>query len=166
MGWDRAKAKATPTYALTLAAPGVEAKPDDVLAFHLADAKQDPSPPLDEEKATEGKKDGSKKQEAKRDESPKPIDFTVEVEDSAGHTARLPLGHFRRLQPRIEAQVPKAAWLEDTKPSELVFDTFEMPLAAFRETAPGLDPSRLRAVRFLFDRTEKGVVVLDDLAIR
>jgi hypothetical protein len=62
--------------------------------------------------------------------------------------------------------VPKAVWLSTEKPSELVFDTFELPLAAFKEATPGLDPSRLRAVRFLFDRTEKGIVVLDDLAIR
>jgi hypothetical protein len=102
----------------------------------------------------------------KKDESPKPIDLTVEIEDAGGRTGRLPLGRFRLLQPQVEAQVAKAAWLSDEKPSELVFDTFEIPLAAFRETTPGLDPSRLRAVRFLFDRTAKGVVVLDDLAIR
>ncbi len=167
LGWDRAKAKGTPSYALTLAAPGVETKPDDVLAFHLTDAKQDPTPPLDEEKAGKGqKKDASEKKEAKKDEAPKPIDFTVEVEDGAGRTARLPLGHFRMLQPRVEAQVPKAAWLSSEKSSELVFDSFELALAAFREASPGLDPSRLRAVRLLFDRTEKGVVVLDDLALR
>lgn len=67
---------------------------------------------------------------------------------------------------RRTSQVPKAAWLSDEKPSELVFDAFEMPLSAFREATPGLDPSRLRAVRFIFDRTVKGVIVLDDLAIR
>jgi dienelactone hydrolase len=167
LGWDREKAKATPSYALLLAAPGVETKPEDVLAFHLADAKQDPSPPLDEDKAgKEEKKDAPKKEEAKKDEAPKPIDFTVELEDAQGHTARLALAHFRLLQPRIEAQVAKAAWLSSEKSSELVFDSFELPLAAFREASPGLDPSRLRAVRFLFDRTEKGVVVLDDLALR
>jgi dienelactone hydrolase len=167
LGWNRGKVKATPSYALLLPEPGVAAGPDDVLAFHLADAKQEPSPPLDEEKAgKDERRDVSKKKEAKKDENPKPIDFTVEVEDAAGRTARLPLGHFRLLQPRIEAQVAKAGWLEDGRSSDLVFDSFELPLAAFREASPGLDPSRLRAVRFLFDRTEKGVVVLDDLALR
>jgi dienelactone hydrolase len=161
LGWDREKSKATPSYALLLPEPGVEAGPDRVLAFHLADAKQDPSPPLDEEKS--GK---APKNKAKKDETPKPIDLTVEIEDAAGRTGRLPLGRFRLLQPQIEAQVTKAAWLSDQKPSELVFDAFELPLAAFREATPGLDPSRLRAVRLLFDRTEKGVIVLDDLAIR
>ncbi len=173
LGWNREKAKATPSYALLLPEPGVEAGPADVLAFHLADAKQDPSPPLDEEKASEDekKKDGSepeksKKDEPKKDEAAKPIDFTIEVEDAAGRTARLALGRFRLLQPQVEAQVAKAAWMSPEKPSELVFDTFELPLVAFREATPSLDPSRLRAVRFLFDRTEKGVVVLDDLAVR
>jgi dienelactone hydrolase len=166
LGWDREKAKTTPSYALVLPDPGVEAGPDDVLAFHLADAKQDPSPPLDEEKDGARKEESREDAGAKEEQTPKPIDFTVEVEDAGGRTARLPLSRFRLLQPRVETQVPKAAWLSTEKPSELVFDTFELPLAAFREASPGLDPSRLRAVRFLFDRTEKGVVVLDDLAIR
>jgi hypothetical protein len=185
LGWNREKAKDLPTYALLLPEPGLEAGPDQVLAFHLADAKQDPSPPLDEENAGEGsgdeKKgekagDESKTRDAKGDDAkkkgddkekpPKPIDLTVEVEDASGRTARLPLGRFRLLQPQIEAQVPKAAWLSAEKPSELVFDTFELPLAAFREATSELDPSSLRAVRLLFDRIDKGVVVLDDLAIR
>jgi dienelactone hydrolase len=161
LGWNREKSKATPSYALLLPEPGVEAGPDRVLAFHLADAKQDPSPPLDEEKAGKPAPDS-----AKKGEPPKPIDLSVEIEAADGHTARLPLGRFRLLQPQVEAQVPKAAWLSDEKPSELVFDAFEMPLSVFREATPGLDPSRLRAVRFIFDRTVKGVIVLDDLAIR
>jgi hypothetical protein len=161
LGWNRKKAKATPSYALLLPEPGVEAGADRVLAFHLADAKQDPSPPLDEGKESKAPKDA-----AKKDETPKPIDLTVEIEDAGGRTARLPLGRFRLLQPQVEAQVDKAAWLSDEKSSELVLDAFELPLAAFREANPGLDLSRLRAVRFVFDRTDKGVIVLDDLAIR
>jgi dienelactone hydrolase len=166
LGWNREKPKATPFYALLLPEPGAQAGPDSVLAFHLADAKQEPSPPLGEEKPGEASKEETREAASKKDEPPKPIDLTVEVEDAGGRTARLPLGRFRLLQPQVEAQVAKAAWLSTEKPSELVFDTFEMPLAAFREATPGLDPSRLRAVRFLFDRTEKGVIVLDDLAIR
>jgi dienelactone hydrolase len=162
LGWDRKTAKATPSYALLLPEPGVEAGPGAVLAFHLADAKQDPSPPLDEDKDGKPKKP----EKGKKDEAPKPIDLTVEIEDAAGRTARVSLDRFRLLQPQIEAHVPKAAWFSDEARSELVFDAFELSLSAFREATPELDPSRLRAVRFLFDRTDKGVVVLDDLAIR
>ncbi len=161
LGWDREKVKATPSYALLLPAPGVEAGPERVLAFHLSDAKQDPSPPLDEAKS--GK---AAKKEAKKNGTSKPIDLSIEVEDGNGRTARLALGRFRPLQRQIEAQVTKAAWLADQKPSELVFDAFELPLSAFREGTPGLDVSRLRALRLVFDRTDKGVIVLDDLAIR
>jgi dienelactone hydrolase len=161
LGWNRETTKATPTYALLLPEPGLQTGPDRVLAFHLADAKQDPSPPLGEEKPAK-----SPKKPAAKDDTPKPIDLTIETEDEDGHTARLPLGRFRLLQPRIEAQVAKAAWLSDEPPSELVFDAFEMPLAAFREATPALDLSRVRAIRFVFDRTEKGMVVLDDVAIR
>jgi dienelactone hydrolase len=160
LGWDRSKAKTLPSYALFLPEPGVEGK-DRVLAFHLADAKQDPSPPLDEKKPATASKDV-----AEKEKEPKPIDLTVEIEDGGGRTARLSLGRFRPLQPQIESQVPKAAWFSTEKTSELVFDNVEMPLDAFAKAAPGLDPARLRAIRFLFDRSEKGVIVLDDLAIR
>ena len=50
LGWNREKAKATPSYALLLPEPGLAVGPHRVLAFHLADAKQEPTPPPDEEK--------------------------------------------------------------------------------------------------------------------
>ena len=102
LGWNREKAKATPSYALILPEPGMEAEPGRVLAFHLADAKQDPSPPLDEEKPGKAPKNA-----AQKDETPEPIDLTVEIEDAAGRTARLALGRFKLLQPQIEAQVTR-----------------------------------------------------------
>jgi len=161
LGWDRAKAKGMPSYSLLLPEPGLDVGPDRVLAFHLADAKQEPSAPLGEERVANKAPEPKKKPETS-----KPIDLSVEVGDANAHTARLALGRFRLLQPQIEAQVAKAAWFSDESPSELVFDAFEVPLAAFRDATPGLDLSRLRTVRLVFDRTDKGVVVLDDLAIR
>jgi len=160
LGWDRAKAKGTPSYSLLLPEPGLDGGPDRVLAFHLADARQEPSPPLGAEKA------GKAPKPKKKPDTAKPIDLSVEVGDADGRAARLALGRFRLLQPQIEAQVAKAAWFSDESPSELVFDAFEVPLAALRDATPGLDLSRLRTVRFVFDRTDEGVVVLDDLAIR
>ena len=99
LGWDRTKAKATPSYTLTLAAPGVETRPDDVLAFHLADAKQGPSPPLDEENA----KGGARRRDQLA-ESLGALEVRLSTDD---------LG-------RIESAVPRGAAAGDRYPTPLM----------------------------------------------
>jgi hypothetical protein len=47
-----------------------------------------------------------------------------------------------------------------------VFQTFDFPLADFAAANPALDPARLRRVRFVFDRTPRGRVMLDDVGFR
>ena len=53
-----------------------------------------------------------------------------------------------------------------SSPSEPVSQSFEFPLAAFVEADPAFDPASLTTVRFIFDRTPAGVVVLDDVGFR
>jgi hypothetical protein len=50
--------------------------------------------------------------------------------------------------------------------SEVVYQTFEFPLADFVAANPKLDPVALRSLRLVFDRTEKGVVILDGIGFR
>jgi len=83
--------------------------------------------------------------------------------DDAGEVARLPLSHFSLLQPQIEAQLGKAAFMSPLPTSEAVFQHFEYPLADFAAVNPALDPANLAAVRLVFDRSPAGVVVLDNL---
>jgi len=52
------------------------------------------------------------------------------------------------------------------KDGEAIFRTFEFPLAAFAAVNPRFDPSGLSSVRLCFDRTERGALWLDDLALR
>jgi hypothetical protein len=42
----------------------------------------------------------------------------------------------------------------------------EKPLTAFVEADPVFDPASLTTVRFIFDQTSAGVVVLDDVGFR
>ena len=42
----------------------------------------------------------------------------------------------------------------------------EKPLTAFVKADPVFDPASLATVRFIFDRTLAGVVVLDDIGFR
>jgi hypothetical protein len=62
----------------------------------------------------------------------------------------------------VESQVTKAKFLSNTANSEMVYQNFEFPLSAFK----GVSPERLRSIRFVFDRTEKAVVILDNVGLR
>ena len=46
---------------------------------------------------------------------------------------------------------------------ELVLQSFSIPLADFVAANPAFDPARPREIRLLFDRTEAGTVVVDDI---
>lgn len=95
-----------------------------------------------------------------------PIDLTLEIEDRAGAVARLPLSHFLFLQPQLEGQLGKAAFMSPFPRSEAVFQHFEYPLTAFAAANPGFEPANLVATRLIFDRSESGVVLLDDVGFR
>ena len=155
LGWRRSPGGdgEPPSYALTLP-PGVE--PAELLAFDLAAV--DETPPAD---------DGTENQGGEDEESRalEPWDLTIELETADGVVARLPLSTWRALAPPLPSRFAKLELLHEGRhsPHETVFQTFELPLADFARAAPGFDPAGLRVVRFVFDRTEAGVVALDDL---
>lgn len=90
-----------------------------------------------------------------------PINLTLELVGAAGRVARVPLDRVRKLQPQLEANVWKAGMMTRRR-REIVFQTFEVPLDLITEATPDFALEDLRAVRFVFDRTPAGVVVLDD----
>jgi len=151
LGWDVDTSTATARYAIQLPERGLRLNHNSVLAFSLADANEDPTP--------ETKDD--------REQSPRePIDLTVRVVDAEGEIARLPLSSFSFLQPQLEGQIGKTAFMSPLPKSEVVFQHFEFPLAAFVAANPAFDPTSLQQVWFVFDRTRVGVVVLDDIGFR
>jgi Chlorophyllase enzyme len=148
LGWDSTTGK-TASFAVALP-PGLGARglgPGAALVFALADAHEPPN---------------SKRRRGLEPSPRQPIDLDVEVADGEGHAARLPLDHVRLLQAQLETSVWKAGLRLDRR-REIVFQTFAIPLSSFVAQSPGLDLGDLRAVRFVFDRTPEGVVVLDDL---
>jgi dienelactone hydrolase len=162
LGWNRAEwPGADPSYQLQLPDSGVALRPTTQLVFALADAKDDPSP-RDPDAKPKPKEKAKPDSAGAKDRPRQPIDLTVELVDRDGHTARMPLSAVRAIQPQLEAKVIKIGPLESGPRSEIVFQSYALPLGAF----PGIDPARLRAVRLVFDRTPKGVIVLDDVGFR
>jgi hypothetical protein len=96
----------------------------------------------------------------------RPVDLTVELTDASGQTARRPLSHVAVLLPPVESRLLKPPAGTGAPRSEVVFQDFGVRLSDFVASSPGFDPRQLRRVAFVFDRTESGSVVLDDVGWR
>ena len=48
---------------------------------------------------------------------------------------------------------------------EIVPQTYVMPLGDFAQATPAFDPTKLRAVRLVFDRLVVGTIVVDDIGV-
>lgn len=95
-----------------------------------------------------------------------PLDLTVELVDKSGQVARQPLSHFGPMQPALKTQLKKADWLEGIAmggPVEQVLQTYELPLADFIQANPQFSPAELKTIRFSFDRTASGQIILDNI---
>ncbi|MES2180069.1 MAG: hypothetical protein V4550_19585 [Gemmatimonadota bacterium] len=97
-----------------------------------------------------------------------PIEITVELADSAGHTAKLPLSRFGTIRRPLETKVYRRDGRDEARFAtmfELVPQTFVMPLADFAKTAPTFDAGRLKTIRLLFDKTMAATVVVSDIGL-
>jgi len=97
-----------------------------------------------------------------------PPDFTIELEDGAGRIARLPLSEFGAVRRPIETYIYRRKGKDKTNfptLAEPVMQTYLLPTARFVQANAAFDPSTLRAVRFVFDRTRSGAVMLDDIGL-
>jgi hypothetical protein len=141
------------------------------LSIAPTDAKPGPrSPPRDTTKKADSasKKAPPKKPDAKPQKDSTPVDFTVEMVDAAGNTSRLPITRYGVPRRPLEIQILRRASTEKTRfPTqfEIVPQTYVMPLSDFAQATPAFDPTKLRAVRLVFDRLVVGTIVVDDIGV-
>ncbi len=92
------------------------------------------------------------------------LDLTIELIDSTGATAQQSLSDYAAIWPPVPVQFTKwAPWEKEFgEPTEPIFQTIGIPLGRFGET----DPARLTRIRFLFDHTPSGTVLLDEVGFR
>ena len=179
LGWREPAA----TYTVTL--PEEFAKtltPASLLSFELADTNENPPDPdadkdqsKDKSKASakDKAKTDKKKDEKKKDEDKKraaPLDFTVELITADGKTARLPLSAIGPVYKPFHIEYVKFDKLgfgRGDKDTEAVLQRYAVPLKSFPSltSAPVTpDSTRIREIRFRFDRSKEGVVVIDNIA--
>jgi len=97
-----------------------------------------------------------------------PIEITVEMVDSAGHAARLPLSRFGTIRRPLDTKVYRRDGRDDQRFAttfELVPQTFVLPLADFTKIAPQFDAGRITTIRLLFDKTSAATVVVSDIGL-
>jgi dienelactone hydrolase len=180
LGWKRPKGKPGPaaTWAVRLPqeapAEWKPPSPDSLLVFSLADSGDEAPDPKEKGKKKKEKSDAEKEKEEKeheakeerdRKEGKEPLDLSIELVADGGATVRLSLSRFRAVPVPLESRFTKFPDESDTYGDawEPVMQTFELPLQAFADAKPGFDPAALREVRFVFDRSPEGVVILDDV---
>ena len=95
-----------------------------------------------------------------------PIDVTIEITDAQGARAGVSLSRYGPVRKPLEISILRRKDQEDERFSDnfdLVLQSYSVLLQDFVNAAPGLDLSQLRAIRFVFDRTTAGTVVVDDI---
>lgn len=94
------------------------------------------------------------------------FDLSVELVDANGASARLPLSAYGPVRRPIESYIYRRSGRDRMRfgsLSELVLQTYVIPLADWQRAAPGLDLDRVARVRLVFDRTPAGQVILDNI---
>ncbi len=149
--------------------------PDATLDFALGATNSTPGPRDGPEEAdagdTEASEDAQREDrpaatEPDDDEEDEPIDLSIEVVDAEGRAAALPVSRYGPVRRPLEMRILRRRDIEDQRYQqrwELVLQGYSIPLSDFADATPGLDPRTLRSVSFVFDRSEVGEVVVDDV---
>jgi hypothetical protein len=127
-----------------------------------------PKPDSTKKDSTAAKKPAKKPAPKKKDDDEKkpPVDLSIELIDAAGVSAKLPLSSYGVIRRPLDAYILRRRGVEKSRfasLSELVLQTYSLPLDDFKRAVPQLDLSSLRQVRFLFDRSIAGTIVVDEI---
>ncbi len=154
LGWDTTQdsTKQKPQYHLSFL-KSIELSA--INALFISMAQGDPSELKNEKSETK-----------KKDEKEIAVNFTIQLEDSLGQQVQVELNSVKKLAPRLKVQFEKLDLLQKNYGStwEPAFETFEIPRARFESASKSL--KNIKYIRFIFDRTPRGVIIVDDIGVR
>lgn len=114
----------------------------------------------DNENSKDEDEDEDEKDKAKKGEDP--IDFSIQLKDNLGETVYFPLSNFLALQRRLNTKVWKMDYNDSAK-SESVMQLFSFPIEDMLTINPNFNGKQITEIKFIFDRTDKGLVVIDNI---
>ncbi|MGF1606227.1 MAG: alpha/beta hydrolase family protein [Rhodothalassiaceae bacterium] len=170
LAWDRTVQDKTAAYAVVLDRPLDASGPDAAIRFVAAQSETDTTPKdwqppdVDDDAKTDADPAATATDEDKP-AVPEPLDWTVELTDSAGRSARAPLSTDQPLYPLIRSRPVRWKALSDRADREVVLRRFALPVTAFTDRDADFDPARVQAIRFVFDRSAKGAIFVDAIGI-
>ncbi|MEK9501362.1 alpha/beta hydrolase [Gaopeijia maritima] len=123
------------------------------------------APGDDDEDEENDERDGDRGSGERPDpDAPKPpVDLSIQVEDAAGRTASVPLSDYGPIRRPLEIHILRRTDQETRDPTELVLQSYHIPLADFAAIDGALDLAEIRAVRLVFDRAAAGEVLVDGI---
>ena len=157
IGWDERVHASSASYAIERTRYQPRIFPDTELVFSVANAEISSLPRGFKPKGKAAKGDDDRRQT---------LDWTVVVTDTNGVEARLPLSHDQPLYPQVRGETRRLDAIGMAPTSETVMRRYRFALKDFVAANPRFDPARLSAIRFDFDRSKRGVIVLDDVGLR
>ena len=143
----------------------------DQLYLTLADTGQSPSPHESEEAEEDTEENDDtlmvavepEEEEEKEEAKPDYIDFTIRLADSRGREISFPLSSFAPLQPKLEVKLGKLPLFHREPYGENIKQLFIFDLTELSKLEPGFDLNRLASVELVFDRTPKGLILIDEV---
>ena len=136
--WNTEKNESIPVYTIKMPNIGRTITNNSTLVFSLADSDKN---------------------------NDKLIDLSISVSDKNGNTAVLPLSRFEPLQEILKSKMLKKPFSNISSEGEAVFQKYIFRLQDFKKVNPKFTPEGLIRVSFIFDKTKKGIVLLDDVGI-
>ncbi|MBM3906697.1 MAG: hypothetical protein FJ363_01335, partial [Gemmatimonadetes bacterium] len=96
------------------------------------------------------------------------LDFRVELETADGRTASVALSELNPLPPPLTIRLykwgrPERRFGASSRDYDQVLTRYAIPLARLERDVPGFRAAQVRAVRFVFDRTAAGTVLMDGM---
>ncbi len=149
-----------------------------LLMFSLADSGESPPDEDDDSDEATGDRDNENNDsgdrpdadEAEADEEPDesdkpPLDLSIVLESDDAQQVAVALSRFRKLVPPLEARMTKLSDESERygKKWEPTLQTFEIPLSALLGDPSRFELSALRVIRFQFDLSPEGVLIIDEV---
>jgi hypothetical protein len=94
------------------------------------------------------------------------LDWSIVLRDADGAEARLPLRHDQALYPLVHARPRRASFLDDNDPTEVLFRSYALALDDIVAANPSFDADCIAMISFVFDGSDKGAIIMDDISIR
>ena len=140
--------------------------------------RRDPAPDEEENREREGPRRGSRgwapwrflrgilfgEGDGRESEEPPPLRLSVELTDAEGHSGAVPLDRYGPIRRPIEIRIQRREDQRYRGNSEMVLQTYSIPLSdVVSASVDGLDLNRVKEIRFKFDQSPAGTVVLDEI---